>query len=175
MRTASKKLVFIAVILALMSGAQYVHADSIHFARSASDSIAPFLAMGELSLLSGGPNSKQEAIQGAKAVIATGLATEILKLTVREKRPHSESTTSFPSGHTSAAFAMATVIGDYKPKYRLLAFGTAAAIGWSRVELGAHRTHDVVAGALLGYFMAKHFTSERIVPTSDGLSLNWKW
>ena len=144
---------------------------AVSFAHSASDSIAPFLVVGELSLFS----NKQEAVQGAKALVATGLATELLKFTVRERRPNSDSTTSFPSGHTSAAFAMATVLADYKPAYKLPAYAVASAIGWSRVEVGAHRWGDVVAGALLGHFIARRFTNDHIAVSAQGIGVQWRW
>ena len=148
-----------------------------HVASFLSNSITtPYLVLGEISLLSrNSADGKQAAVQGAKALLATCLATEAIKFAVHEERPGSESRTSFPSGHTSSVFAMATVIGDYKPKYRLLAYGTAAAIGWSRVETGSHYTHDVIAGAVLGHLVAKHFTNGHIVPTVDGLSFKWKF
>jgi hypothetical protein len=144
-------------------------------AQAISDSIGPYLVAGELSLLTNGKNSKAEMAQGAKALIATGLITQALKYTVREKRPHSQSLTSFPSGHTSAAFAMATVIADYNPKCKWLAYGTATAIGVSRVEVGAHRWQDVIAGAALGYFTAKHFTKQRFTIMPTGAGISWKW
>ena len=74
-----------------------------------------------------------------------------------------------------AAFAMATVLADYKPAFKLPAYAVASVIGWSRVEVGAHRWGDVVAGAALGYFVAKHFTSERIDLSSGGVGYKWKW
>jgi len=148
---------------------------SDRLATDLSNGTAALLVIGELSLLSDGKAAKPEMLQGAKALIATEAFTEALKYTVREKRPHSESLTSFPSGHTSAAFAMATVVADYKPKYAWLAYGTAAAIGWSRVEVGAHHWQDVVAGAALGYFTAKHFTGQHLNVTPTGVSYNWNW
>jgi undecaprenyl-diphosphatase len=60
-------------------------------------------------------------------------------------------TTSFPSGHTLAAFCAATVMsrkGD-RGGNRLL-FASAALVGVSRVHLGAHHASDVVGGAAIG-------------------------
>lgn len=178
MRIASTKPAFILGILLLAVSVQQVcladNADD-HIASSASNSIAPFLVVGGLSLLADGKAAKPEMIQGAKALAATGMITEALKLSVREKRPNSNSTTSFPSGHTSAAFAMATVLTDYHPNYAIPAYALAATIGWSRVEVNAHHWQDVIAGAALGYFTAKHFTNEHIVPNANGLNYQWKW
>jgi membrane-associated phospholipid phosphatase len=164
--------VSIALIFVLIMASSGVHADTDQFARTASDSIVPFLVIGEATLLREG---KQQAVQGAKAQLYTALETHILKITVREKRPNSDSRTSFPSGHTSAAFAMATALADYKPKLAIPAYAVAATIGWSRVEVNAHRWGDVVAGAALGYFTAKHFTKNHLSLSPDGVDYNWKW
>jgi hypothetical protein len=144
-----------------------------HLATQVSDATVSLLALGELSLLTDGRCAKQEMLDGAEAVVATDLITMALKKAVREKRPHSDAHDSFPSGHTSVAFAMATVVADYKPKYRWLAYGAASVVGWSRVESGAHRWREVVAGAALGHFVAKRFTKGRILATPDGIACVW--
>jgi membrane-associated phospholipid phosphatase len=115
-----------------------------------------YVATGTLaSLIEDGPDSKEHAARTVDAVITTGLLTEVLKATVREKRPRSDSQTSFPSGHTSVAFAVATMESHYHPKQSLLWYGGAALIGASRVSLHEHYWHDVAAGAALGYLTAK--------------------
>jgi membrane-associated phospholipid phosphatase len=163
-------MIALVAVLALVTGP--VHADTDHFARDASDSIVPFIVIGEATLLSVG---KQEAVQGAKSLIVTGLATEFLKVTVREKRPNSDARSSFPSGHTSAAFAMATSLADYKPKLAIPAYAIAATIGWSRVEVGAHTWGDVIAGAALGYYTAKRYTGSKLTLSPDGIDYSLKW
>jgi membrane-associated phospholipid phosphatase len=168
----TKRCVLITVIVVLAIGAGQARGDDDRFARTASDSITPFLVVGEAGLLLTG---KHEAVQGAKALIATGLATELLKVTVRDKRPNSDSRDSFPSGHTSAAFAMATVLADYEPQYKWPAYAVASTIGWSRVEVHSHRWDDVIAGAALGYFTARHFTAERFSASPRGISYRWQW
>ncbi len=57
---------------------------------------------------------------------------------------------SFPSGHTSAAFLMATaVVLCYGPGFALL-YVWAASVGASRVILGVHFPTDILVGAALG-------------------------
>jgi len=59
-------------------------------------------------------------------------------------------TTSFPSGHTVTAFALATAFSFLYPRLRVPAFLIAAMIGLSRVVLTAHYLSDVIAGAIVG-------------------------
>lgn len=60
--------------------------------------------------------------------------------------------TSFPSNHTAAAFAMAHLVVRLYPWWPNVAviYTTAAAIGLSRVYLREHYLLDVLGGAILG-------------------------
>ena len=66
---------------------------------------------------------------------------------------------SFPSGHTIAAFAVATVVSRrYGRQHRwvpILAYTGAAAIGFSRLTSSAHYPADVFVGAVLGYSISR--------------------
>lgn len=59
---------------------------------------------------------------------------------------------SFPSGHTTAAFAMAYMLVFLFPSKRnqILFFGLAAAVAYSRIYLSQHFIEDVMAGTLVG-------------------------
>ncbi|MBZ2174226.1 phosphatase PAP2 family protein [Schnuerera sp. xch1] len=57
---------------------------------------------------------------------------------------------SFPSGHTSASFSVATIIVLNIPELSLFAISIAFLIGISRIYLGVHYPTDVVAGIIIG-------------------------
>jgi membrane-associated phospholipid phosphatase len=59
---------------------------------------------------------------------------------------------SFPSGEVTMAFTNAAVISQHTDSValRIIAWGLAGLVGWERIQLDAHWTSDVVAGALIG-------------------------
>lgn len=57
---------------------------------------------------------------------------------------------SFPSGHASASFAVATVLAVRFPRARGACYAVAAAVSCSRVLRSSHFPTDVVVGAALG-------------------------
>lgn len=62
---------------------------------------------------------------------------------------------SLPSGHTAAAFLMATLVSYFYPSLDTFPFVWAILIGASRILLGVHFLTDVVLGALLGIGCAR--------------------
>jgi membrane-associated phospholipid phosphatase len=60
---------------------------------------------------------------------------------------------SFPSGHTTTAFAMFSLLAFASRNYpvQFLCFVAAIVVGYSRIYLGQHFYKDVFTGALLGY------------------------
>lgn len=94
-------------------------------------------------------------------LLGTILGQEILKNIIQRPRPFLESSVinmiiekpvsySFPSGHTTAAFAAAGILSKYFKKYSVLFFTIAILIGFSRLYLYVHYPTDVIAGAILG-------------------------
>ena len=111
-------------------------------------------------------NNKELTTKGLETVgsivIAEG-ATLVLKNVVKRERPDiahpdliygktNAKDYSFPSGHTSVAFATATSLSLSFPKWYVIApaYTYAAAVGYSRMYLGVHYPSDVFAGALVG-------------------------
>lgn len=110
---------------------------------------------------------KSVSIMATKAMLISGLATQAIKHTVDRTRPknsdspyeYGEGSRSFPSGHTTQAFALATVIAeatkDQSMVIPVLAYSAAALAGWSRVHDKAHWASDVLIGGLIGHLTAK--------------------
>ena len=65
------------------------------------------------------------------------------------------SSTSFPSGHSTAAFAFATGVGHMLPPGAIPLRVLAALVAYSRVHTGVHYPGDVIAGALMGTTLAQ--------------------
>jgi len=98
----------------------------------------------------------------------SGILSQVLKAYIPEARPAVDVHTagyshfienvtlhnfhSFPSGHATSAFALATVLcfAAKNKSATWLYLGLAMLIGYSRIYLGQHFPDDVLAGALLG-------------------------
>lgn len=102
-----------------------------------------------------------ELIVGA---LSLGLSVEIIKAMIHRTRPFVKlkdirivgsraSGRSFPSGHTSQTFFMATLLVHYYQGsifILLLLYVIATLVGITRIYLGMHYPRDVLAGAMLG-------------------------
>jgi membrane-associated phospholipid phosphatase len=96
-----------------------------------------------------------------KSFATTVLITQGLKNGVNEKRPNGGSN-SFPSGHTSGAVQGAAFIhARYGFEAALPAYAASAFVGYSRVDGKYHYTHDVIAGAAIGYAASMYFTKQQ--------------
>ena len=125
-------------------------------------SIGTPIIMYSVGLIMKDSTVKKKAIFIGEAFLASGFITFALKKTVNRERPFvtypdiEQVTTatgpSFPSGHTSLAFATATSLSMAYPKWYIIApsFAWASAVGYSRMALGVHYPSDVLAGAIIG-------------------------
>ena len=100
---------------------------------------------------------KREKDSSKLAVVALGgssLVTEALKGMVNRPRPDGNQSgrwdSSFPSGHATGAFALATVTAARYRKLAVPAYLGATIIGLSRIYLGRHYPSDVATGAAIG-------------------------
>lgn len=68
---------------------------------------------------------------------------------------------SFPSGHTTQAFALAAVISGHANQSWVTAtsYGVASLVGLTRISLRAHHLSDVLVGAVIGTWVGKTVTS----------------
>jgi membrane-associated phospholipid phosphatase len=106
----------------------------------------------------------RQSLESAATVVLTTGITFLLKKTIARPRPFeahpnlflakvkASSLQSFPSGHTSLAFAAATtlMLNTKSWKFYVPAFLLAGASGYSRMHLGVHYPSDVLAGAITG-------------------------
>jgi membrane-associated phospholipid phosphatase len=125
--------------------------------------------------LSGTQSLADAGLHTMEAVLLTEAATYLAKFAFGRERPYYAGTddsddfhfggglkgndfSSFPSGHSSAAFAMASAmtaeISSRRPKAALIAgpllYGSAALVGWARLQSNKHWLSDVFMGAGLG-------------------------
>ncbi|QGU01034.1 Putative undecaprenyl-diphosphatase YbjG [Corynebacterium kalinowskii] len=89
-------------------------------------------------------------------VAGAALTTHWLKPLFAVSRPSggaiAESSYSFPSGHATAAAALAGLLILVWPRWWAISTGVLLAllVGWSRVHLGVHRPVDIAAGYAVG-------------------------
>lgn len=101
---------------------------------------------------------------GGEGLIALGISqsiVNIIKRALERERPYkilenintfgiNLKDYSFPSGHTTAGFTIATILSLNIPSFSILFYLIAITIGISRMYLGVHYPTDVIAGIILG-------------------------
>lgn len=126
--------------------------------------------------LAGSLSDDQHAVHVAQdgltaSFIASGLITPAIKFATGRSRPNDNGGTddtftfkpfsgaaSFPSGHTTEAFALASVISAHyeeSPWVAWTSYTLAGLVGVARSYHGGHYVSDVVAGAMIGTLVGK--------------------
>lgn len=127
------------------------------------------LTAAALLAVAGGRRGRRAAADGLVSVVATAtFVNAVAKPAGGRRRPDRAArqvpvarhvrmpiSTSFPSGHSAAAFAFAAGVGRVLPQAAVPLHGLAAAVAYSRVHTGVHYPGDVVAGALMGTALAQ--------------------
>ena len=128
-----------------------------------------------------------------EAGVFSTVTGEVLSLAGGRERPDATSSPnqwrrggdSFPSVHTSAAFAIGTVFAEsgsdeYRWIRRIIGYGVAAGTGYIRIKENVHWLSDTVAGSALGIATARfvlnrendaQLQSLQFQPTKDGWQL----
>jgi PAP2 superfamily len=139
-----------------------------------------------------------EAREMLEALGLSAVTAEALKFAAGRETPYQTSNddewgkggNSFPSLHTTAAFAIGTVLAesgndDYRWIRRVIGYGVGLATGYERLKHNAHWLSDTVAGAALGAASA-HFVMNRheadlerssrfaVVPVPGGAMLTYR-
>jgi membrane-associated phospholipid phosphatase len=93
-----------------------------------------------------------------RAQVLTQATVQAVKFAAGRQRPDGTSQ-SFPSGHSAAAFATATVIHhEFGWKAGIPAFAVAGFVASSRVQMRRHYISDVIAGATVGILAGRSVT-----------------
>ena len=124
------------------------------------------------------PYTRRTAVLAGEALADAQILAEVMKNISRRERPREIPPNgdfthtwfnagsgilinrgSFPSGHATGAFALATVIAERYRRRRWVpwvAYGIAGVVSFSRITLSAHFPSDIFAGAAFGYSIS-HF------------------
>ena len=122
--------------------------------------------------LRGGPRDERAAV---RAMVGTGVESVIVNAGLKslfgrhrprrgDPHPHrlrQPLTSSFPSGHATAAFCAAVLLSDGDPLGPLY-FAAAAVVAASRVHVKIHHPSDVAAGIAIG--LALGMIGRRLAP-----------
>lgn len=124
--------------------------------------------------------ARETGLLGAEALIDSTIDVEALKAITRRPRPNEDGGhadffdrdggDSFPSGHATNAWSLATVISEEyrsRPLVRVTAYGLATAVSIARYTGRKHFLSDVLVGSALGYFIGHYVYKTHHDPNID--------
>lgn len=133
--------------------------------------------------LAGNDRLSDSALRTAGALTVTGLTTVAIKVVTGRARPDNPDAdrndfrpltrdhawNSFPSGHVTTAFTIATAVAieGHNHWTTAMAYSVASVVAWSRIRSDNHWLSDVVAGAIISVELA-----EEILPLLGATSSN---
>lgn len=187
----------------MLKDRSFYYSPPVEFARYWGEPLTTLTVAGGLvlqSLVTDNKANRHLAYEIMQSFSYTAGITGLLKLSLGRARPFTGKSPfkfepfqhvqnafrSFPSGHTSIAFSLSTVLASrtdndaLKVLYYVPAFATA----FSRVYQNHHWTSDVFIGACLGYFIGKFVTDlhdktskpeQILTPPTNHLSLTFQF
>jgi membrane-associated phospholipid phosphatase len=133
-----------------------------------------------IGLIRGDSKMKKTALLAGEAMADSEILTTVLKDVTKRRKPaafpasgnlsdswfdnrnspyfYARGNGSFPSGHTIAAFSVATIVARRYRNHRWVpyaAYGLASLVGFSRLTLSVHFLSDVFMGGALGYSISR--------------------
>jgi membrane-associated phospholipid phosphatase len=159
----------------------------------------------------GNRKARETGILGAEAIAHSQIVTLVLKTVTQRERPldfqadHSGGTgffrggDSFPSGHASGSFALATVFAyEYGREHRWVpyaSYGLASVVAASRLSGEKHWVSDIFVGSTMGFLIGRYVykahhrrqvdgelstsTDRRLIPqfgiTAHRATVAWNW
>jgi membrane-associated phospholipid phosphatase len=137
------------------------------------------------------PGLRRTALLSLESMLIAGALVSATKIIIGRGRPYSSmyplsfrlfstraAYNSFPSGHTAAAFAVATTIARQTRSVAvdILAYSAATLVGLSRIHDDEHWVSSVVAGAAAGYFIAAKIDGlHRRAHPARAVNLGFQW
>src|SRR5712692_8590241 len=124
--------------------------------------------------------ARETGLLGGEALIDGGIVAFVIKHATQRRRPRAqrpgdffEGGLSFPSGHTTAVWSLATVVANEYRHDRLVqisAYGLAAAASMARFTGRNHFLSDVLVGSAIGYGIGRYVYRTHHDPTLGSTS-----
>lgn len=135
--------------------------------------------MWAFSHFNGNEHWRETGFLAGQAAVHSLIMTEAFKYSLRRSRPYQgdgtgpffqPGGTSFPSEHAAAAWSVAGIVAhEYPgPLTKILAYGAATLVSYSRVRAEKHFPSDVAVGAMLGQLAAYHIYKRHHDPELGG-------